>query len=68
MKYRNVLKLFVLPLTFTLLTQAGYAKKTDLVAVSADIVEISGSLSTSKVLHGTSCLISRKRIFRVYFP
>ena len=49
MKYRNVLKLFVLPLTLALFTQAGYAaKKTDLVAVSADIVEISGSLSTSK--------------------
>ncbi|MBO4707960.1 MAG: type II and III secretion system protein [Elusimicrobiaceae bacterium] len=48
MKYRNVLKLFVLPLTLALLSQTGYAKKTDLVAVSADIVEISGSLSTSK--------------------
>ena len=48
MKYRRILKLFVLPFALALLAQAGYAKKTDLVAVSADIVEISGSLSTSK--------------------
>ena len=48
MKYRKILKLFVLPLTLAMLAQAGHARKTDLVAVSADIVEISGSLSTSK--------------------
>jgi len=48
---RTILK--VLTLTITALTVAGVCamadgKKTDLVAVSADIVEISGSLSTSK--------------------
>ncbi len=48
MKYKQVLKLFILPLALALFAQTGYAKKTDLVAVSADIVEISGSLSTSK--------------------
>ena len=48
MKYTKILKLFTLPLAFALLAAAANARKTDLIAVSADIVEISGSLSTSK--------------------
>jgi type II secretory pathway component GspD/PulD (secretin) len=46
----TALKIFILFAVFTAacLTQAAAAKKTDLVAVSVDIVEISGSLTTSK--------------------
>ncbi len=48
MKYKRILKLFALPLAIIAFATSVNAKKTDLVAVSADIVEISGSLSTSK--------------------
>ena len=47
---RNILKVLTVSLAVlcACVTGANAAKKTDLVAVSADIVEISGSLTTSK--------------------
>lgn len=48
MKNKTVFKLLIIPLALIALSQTVNAKKTDLIAVSADIVEISGSLTTSK--------------------
>ena len=48
MKNKHIIKLLILPLALAMFSQTASAKKTDLIAVSADIVEISGSLSTSK--------------------
>ena len=48
MKNKTVFKLLIIPLALIALSQTVDAKKTDLIAVSADIVEISGSLTTSK--------------------